>query len=88
MFLHLGESNVIQIQSIIGILSYEVVKRSSAMRRYMQGVKDKGSVVELSDGEFKSIILTDNYTYLCPVSVSTLKKRIMSVKSVNENILE
>lgn len=35
MFLHLGENTVIPTQDVVAILDYDVVKKSSAMRRYM-----------------------------------------------------
>ena len=86
MFLHLGENTVIPTQDVVAILDYDVVKKSSAMRRYMQNLREKGSVISVSDGEVKSIILTDKCTYLSSISVSTLKKRVKTLCEMNENI--
>lgn len=65
MYLHIGKEYVVNTKNIIGIFNIEDIK-----------IKD--NLIDISDGNKKTIILVDNKKikgYITNISSSTLKKR-------------
>ncbi|MEN6414006.1 MAG: DUF370 domain-containing protein [Veillonellales bacterium] len=74
MFLHLGADIVIPLANIISINDLKSV-RSVINKNFIQNMRDKKKVINVSAEEPKSFIITDNMVYLSAISSLTLKKR-------------
>ncbi|WP_453992613.1 extracellular matrix regulator RemB [Bacillus nitroreducens] len=85
MFIHLGDNVMVRSSDVIAILDRQLLKSSSIVNEYIDLQKDR--VVELSNGNTKSVVVTVDKVYFSPLSSSTLKKRSQHVSDF-ETILE
>ncbi len=85
MFIHLGDNVMVRSSDVITILDRQLLKSSSIVNEFLDVQKDK--VVELSNGNTKSVVVTVDKVYFSPLSSSTLKKRSQHVSDF-ETILE
>lgn len=74
MFLHLGSDTVVALKDIITINDYKVF-RSIINREFINRMKKKDFIVDISDNEPKSFVVTKDKVYLSAISSLTLKKR-------------
>ena len=74
MFLHLGADTVIPLRSIIAIFDLKITG-SAITDQYMKNIKAKNKVIDISNNNVKSFIVTDQNIYLSAISSQTLKKR-------------
>lgn len=74
MFLHLGADTVIPLSDVIAITDLKSV-RSSTNRHFINNMRDKKQVVDISSNHPKSFVVTDKIVYLSAISSLTLKKR-------------
>lgn len=74
MFLHLGNDVIIPLRELISIHDYKE-GRSAINRQFIQNMKSKRQVVELTADKPKSFIITDRKIYFSAISAMTLKKR-------------
>ena len=79
MTLHIGGNTVVPIKSIIAIIDLKVIKDSIVSNEFIQIAEDEDFVVEVSDEETKSLVLTEyekeTVIYMSPISSTTLLKR-------------
>lgn len=75
MLLHIGEDAVIQQKDIIAILDYNALESSELMSAFLRQHKENKSMINLSDTNPKSVIITKKHVYISPLSSITLKKR-------------
>lgn len=75
MFLHLGGDVVVSVDALIGIFDLRTAGHAAATRDMLAGRKTRSRVIDIAQGEPKSVILTDDSTYLSPISSLTLQKR-------------
>jgi len=74
MFLHLGNDVIVPLKEVISI--HECKEgRNSTNNQFIQAMKNRKLVVELSAERPKSFVVTDSKIYFSPISVMTLKKR-------------
>ncbi|KQL51334.1 hypothetical protein AN964_20325 [Heyndrickxia shackletonii] len=73
MYIHIGEDVLVGSNEIIAILDKESVQDSPITQEFLQ-TRTK-EIINLSKGEFKSIIITCHQVYLSPLASSTLNKR-------------
>ena len=73
MYIHVGEDVLVQSNEIIAILDKASVQDSPIIQEFLQSRINV--TINLSKGEFKSIIITNHQVYLSPLSSSTLSKR-------------
>lgn len=73
MYIHIGEDLNVSTKDIIAILDKESVNSSSLVEEFLE--RHKGSVINLTKGLFKSIVITKTQVYLSPLSSGTLKRR-------------
>ncbi|WP_174734642.1 extracellular matrix regulator RemB [Mesobacillus harenae] len=73
MYLHVGEGILVRTRDIITILDKDSAKSSPYLEEFVQFRKD--DVINLSRGEFKSIVITNDKVYYSPLASGTLKKR-------------
>ena len=78
MFLHLGANTVIPLKSVISIADIRSVK-AGLDNDFLKKVKKTNKIIDISEGNPKSFIITDDYTYFSAISSMTLKKRAGAV---------
>lgn len=76
---------MVRSSDVITILDRQLLKSSSIVNEFLDVQKDR--VVELSNGNTKSVVVTVDNVYFSPLSSSTLKKRSQQVSDF-ETILE
>ena len=83
MFVHIGGEYTILIDSIIGLVNLETVQASSSdMNDFLRQQEEENILEYVSEEIPRSLILTDDRTYVSPLSVMTLNKRIDSAKKM------
>lgn len=81
MFVHIGGEYTILIDSIIGLVNLETVQATSSdMNRFLKIQEDENILEYVSEEISRSLILTDDRSYVSPLSVLTLRKRIENAK--------
>lgn len=75
MFLHLGADVVVSIKKVIAILDLRTAGHAPETREFLQLRRGERRVLDISEGDAKSVVLTDTEIYLSPISSLTLKKR-------------
>jgi len=76
---------MVRSSDVITILDRQLLKSSSIVNEFLDVQKDR--VVELSNGNTKSVVVTVDKVYYSPLSSSTLKKRSQHVSDF-ETILD
>lgn len=75
MFLHVGGDVVISMKQVIAILDLRTSKTGEATREFLAMAYGQRRLVDIADGEKKSLVLTEKEIYLSPISSLTLMKR-------------
>ncbi|MEH7386180.1 extracellular matrix/biofilm biosynthesis regulator RemA family protein [Bacillus sp. JJ1521] len=81
----MGDNVMVRSSDVITIIDRQLLKSSSIVNEFLDVQKDK--VIELSNGNTKSVVVTVDKVYFSPLSSSTLKKRSQHVSDF-ETILE
>lgn len=80
MYLHLGKDTVISTQNIIGVFDLDRCTVSSLARNYLTKAEKSGCVINVSEELPRSFVVCresqKNIVYICPLSPSTILKRI------------
>jgi regulator of extracellular matrix RemA (YlzA/DUF370 family) len=84
MFLHLGADTVIPLKNIIAITDMKAV-RSGINDEFLRVMKDESMIIDVSEGNAKSFVVTDKNVYLSAISSTTLKKRAMFLNDSEED---
>lgn len=86
MFLHLGGSNIVDLNKIIAVLNLDKIENLGKWLNRLREQEEKmGRIIEdISEGEPKSMIITEDSIILSPISSLTLKKRSNKNQSKNE----
>lgn len=74
MFIHIGDNEIIESNSIIAIVEKELFHSSEELRHLIEQYKEKKLVCG-SLHEAKSIVITTDCIYYSPFSTYTLKNR-------------
>ncbi|WP_346355090.1 extracellular matrix regulator RemB [Azotosporobacter soli] len=74
MFLHLGADTVVPLREVIAINDLKHTQ-SKANGIFIKNMREKDKVVDVSDNQPKSFVITDGLVYLSAISALTLKKR-------------
>lgn len=74
MFLHLGADMIIPLKSVISI-SDRKEDASPINNDFLHIMSEEGMIVDVSGGNVKSFVVTDDKVYLSAISSLTLKKR-------------
>ncbi|MFZ5816209.1 MAG: extracellular matrix regulator RemB [Bacillota bacterium] len=75
MFLHVGTDVVVSLKRVIAILDLKSAGSTEATREFIEQLRSKKKVTDISAGEAKSLVLTESEAFLSPISSLTLKKR-------------
>jgi hypothetical protein len=74
MFLHLGSDIVVALVDIVSINDYKSF-RSVVNREFIKKMKSKNFIIDISENDPKSFVVTKSKVYLSAISSLTLKKR-------------
>jgi isoprenylcysteine carboxyl methyltransferase (ICMT) family protein YpbQ len=74
MFLHLGADTVVLLKNVVAITDLKMVK-SNINNEFLENMRASKSVIDVSEQNAKSIVVTDTAVYLTAISSVTLKKR-------------
>jgi len=74
MFLHLGADMVVPLRDVITITDFHSGK-SNINQEFLAKMKDEKKIIDVSEKNAKSFIVTKNVVYLSAISSLTLKKR-------------
>ena len=85
MFVHIGGEYTILIDSIIGLVNLETAQASSDVNAFLRQQEDENILEYVSEELPRSLVLTDDRTYVSPISVMTLKKRIDHAENMPGN---
>ena len=87
MFLHIGIDKIIPFENIVAILDYKIIKLSINDQYFKKANENKKiKIVDISENNPKSFIVTDKEIYFSAISSQTLKKRVYNFS--NEAILD
>ena len=79
MFVHIGGEYTILVDSVISLVNLETVQASSSdMKAFLKMQEDENILEYVSEEIPRSLILTDDRTYVSPLSVATILKRVQS----------
>jgi len=81
MYINVGEDSIIWSREIIAILNQKNIHESSLIQEFFE--KNQNKIIDLTNGSFKSIIITTNNIILSPLSSNTLKRRQMEHRLEN-----
>lgn len=84
MFIHLGRDTLVYDKAVVAIVDLSTIGESKATQEYLELAEVEGRVIRVDDkGKEKSAVITDDGTYLSPISSSTLRKRASFVDSLS-----
>lgn len=75
MFLHLGDSTVVNTKDIIGIFDMDTSTVNKATRDYLNLAEKNKKIVYVNYDLPKSFVVTNDKIFVCPLNTSTLYKR-------------
>ncbi len=75
MYIHIGGEKAVLMKDIIGIMDIENTSTSSVTRNFLRKMEENGKVISTAFDLPKSVVVTQEYVYITPVSPQTLEKR-------------
>lgn len=76
MFLHLGKGHMLPENEVVLIGDLEATTDSDTTQEFLDISEEEGFIVDYSEGEAKSFVLTGETIYLSMISSKTLAKRM------------
>ena len=73
MFLHLGSDVSVALRDVIAINDYSYLKTIN--KEFLKNMRSKKFIIDISENDPKSFVITDKKIYLSAISSVTLKKR-------------
>jgi len=74
--LHLGGGHTIPAQDVVMIADWEATTDSPETRDFLQVAKEEGFVIDYTQGEPSSFVITEEKIYYSMISSATLRKRV------------
>lgn len=84
MFLHLGADMIIPLKKVIAITDNKGEK-SPINAEFLNTMNEEGMIVDISSGNPKSFVVTDEKVFLSAISSLTLKKRAGAIFAAEED---
>lgn len=75
MFLHIGSDVTVSLKQVVAILDMKSMQMSEQNQGFLQSYQKRHKVTDISKGDPRSIVLTEDQLYLSPISSLTLLKR-------------
>jgi len=76
LYLHLGKGHMVSWQEVIFIGQIGCIENSNDTRNFLENKEEKGEVIDVSQGDPQSFIVTNEQIYLSLISAGTLEKRL------------
>ncbi len=73
MYIHVGEDTLVRSKDIIAIINKQSVSSSNYIEEFLE--RKAHSIINLSKGSCKSIVITTNNIYFSSLGSGTLKRR-------------
>ena len=73
MFLHSGSDVSVALKDVIAINDYSYLKTIN--KEFLKNMRSKKFIIDISENDPKSFVITDKKIYLSAISSVTLKKR-------------
>ncbi len=80
MYLHLGKGHMVSWKEIVFIGQIECLENSEETRNFLEKKEEEGQIIDVSQGETQSFIITPENIYLSLISAGTLEKRLNKLK--------
>ena len=74
LYIHLGEDVVIRASDVVAILEWHP---TDELNDYIEHFKKEDKLIDISDNDKKSLVITTDKLYLSPLSSLTLKRRAL-----------
>lgn len=74
MYIHVGGDTMVERRRLIAILDAHI-RDAPATREFLATARRHPGVEDVSEGDPKSIVITDHRVYLSPISPLTLRRR-------------
>jgi extracellular matrix regulatory protein B len=75
MYIHLGGEKVVSSRELVAIFDISIEKSSKISKQFVTNMLSTKKMVQISEEEAKSIVVTEHTVYYSPISSATLKKR-------------
>jgi hypothetical protein len=75
MFIHIGNNYLLKKDEIIAAFNVQSLMADPKGRKFVTELKQGNKFIDISEGKWASIILTDGPTYVSRISTSTLRSR-------------
>lgn len=82
MFIHIGGDTVVSTKEVISILDHQTMKSSKINKAFLH--EKRRMIVDHSEEETKSYVITQDAIYCSPISSLTLKRRAQFVDSLDQ----
>ena len=82
MFLHLGADMVVPLSDVIAITDFKSGK-SGINKEFLNNMQEEKKIIDISEQNAKSFIITKKAVYLSAISSLTLKKRASNFIAAN-----
>ena len=76
MFLHLGKGHMLETARIVMIGNIESSLDSEITKKFFKTSREEGFIIDYSEGDPKSFVLTEEKIYYSIISAKTLRKRL------------
>ena len=71
MYLHVGNDTVVKTSELVAVLTAKMLNESPLLQRFL----NENGVVDLAEGNAKSIVITLHHIYLSPIGSTALKRK-------------
>ena len=76
MYLHIGDSEVIPYEEIVGVFDLDNATYAKRTRDFLERAEAEGRLISLGQRLPASLVVTAQAVYLSPISSQTLNKRL------------
>lgn len=79
MFLHLGANYLIPKKEVVLIADLKSTTHSEISNEFLETAGEEGFIIDCSEGNARSFVLTAETIYLSMISSNTLEKRMKEI---------
>ena len=82
--LHLGGGHTIPAQEVVMIADIEATTDSEETENFLEVAKEEGFIIDYSEGDPSSFIVTEEKVYYSMISSATLRKRVNFIYNLDD----
>ncbi len=75
MFLHIGSDYVVPIDEVLMIIDAALIRTSHTTKEFIEKIKKENQIIDLTQDQPKSYVITKDKIIYSPISSSTLQRR-------------